>query len=107
MPDRAFEKMEEGRTVEETGQQIMGKLQSVASNEKQIVSILDWTQKKLVGLGGWFKILVLIPCYAFVIFTIVLVVLFMVCAWFAIGYIEPKTETNTLLHSDSFKHMFF
>ncbi|MGI9516310.1 MAG: hypothetical protein ACR2NP_04630 [Pirellulaceae bacterium] len=51
---------------EQTGQfasNVQQGLQSVADNELRIVQTLNWVRGKIVSIGGWLKVLVMLPCY--------------------------------------------
>ncbi len=59
----------EARENEELAEQVRKGLQAVADHELRIVRTLTWVRQKIVSIGGWLKLLVMLPCY--VIFAIV------------------------------------
>ncbi len=81
LPDRTLE-MIEGQELEVTAKQTFESLEKIADNETTIVGALDWTQKKLVNIGGKVRILVMLPCYAICVLVVLFHILMVYFTWY-------------------------
>lgn len=53
----------------------------LTDDQGRVIRSLRWTQQKLAGIGGWIKLLVILPCYSIVFVIIGLIVLPLGLAW--------------------------
>ena len=81
MPDSTLEKIH-GQSLEQEKKEVLAGMSEVAANESKIVSVLNWTQAKVVNVGARFRFAVMLPCYL-ICFVLGLVLMIpLVVIWF-------------------------
>lgn len=82
--------VEKDQSVDEAGKEILQGLEAIHQNESAIVGALSWTQQKIMGLGAWFKFLVMLPVYFVLTMVFVFVVVPLLVMWW-MTRIQPET----------------
>lgn len=68
----------------EISAELSEKVSQSANESGRVIASLRWTQEKLASVGGWIRLLVMIPCYATVLFAVGLIMLVPALVWWII-----------------------
>jgi hypothetical protein len=94
MPPESVELNDAGQAIQ---QKAVALSSTVVEKESAIISTLSWTENAISGIGGWLKMLVMMPCYVFCIVIGLLAMIPLVVAWYLTGKTPEPEEAEAAI----------